>query len=1349
MANEFVVKNGAITPNLQLTGSTSGSITVLATANAGTNTLTLPAVTGTAVTTGDTGSVTNTMLAGSIANTKLTNSSITVNGSSISLGGSATITASNPNALTIGTGLSGTSYIGSAAVTIAIDSTVALRADVHYIGTTSVALNRTSANLALTGISSITLPGSTSGTVQLVPTAAVGTGTILTIPATTGTIVTTGDTGTVTNTMLAGSIANAKLSNSTISGISLGSNLNTLTIGTGLSGTSYNGSTGVTIAIDSTVATLTGIQTLTNKTLTSPAVTTSLTTGSTTFNLLNTTATTINIGGASTAISIGNTAHTGTTSIQHDLYVYGNITFGGGSTQLSATQLVVDDPLIYIGDNNVADITDLGVVGAYNNGTHLHTGLVRDASDSVWKLFSGMTGEPTGSTLDFTGVTYAPLQVGSLTSTIATGTAPLTVTSTTLVSNLNSDYLDGQHGSYYTTAGNLTGTISSTVLGNSTHYIGTTAVTLNRASANLALTGISSVTLPGSTSGTVQLVPIAAVGTGTVLTIPAVTGTIVTTGDTGTVTNTMLAGSIAITKLAASTISGISLGNNLNALTISTGLSGTSYNGTAGVTIAIDSTVATLTGIQTLTNKTLTNPTINGFTGNTSIVNIGSGQLYKDASGNVGIGTSSPGAILHTSKTSVAAATVGAFIQNSDNTVGTEVRLGFAANTNLPSQERYGWIGYVNTGGTNGGALTFATTIGGTPATERMRIDSSGNVGIGNTPSGTYKLEVSGNISSTTLTSTVATGTAPFVVTSTTPVANLSIGGNAATVTNGVYTTTAQTLTNKSLSDSTTFFIDETDATKKLQFQLSSITTATTRTLTVPDINGTIITTGDTGTITSTMIADGTIVNGDISASAAIAITKLASSTISGVSLGSNLNALTISAPLTGTSYNGSSAVSIGIPAATTSVSGYLTSTDWNTFNGKYSTGGALGTPSSGTLTNCTFPTLNQSTTGNAATATTATYHSSPDGDRLSSTKLPTTSPRLVRFDFVGGAQVGSPGSNYAGLMTYAPWTGDTASTGDASYQLAFASSGTNGTGVPVLKIRKGIDSTWNAWYDIVTSASGTATTATNVAGGVAGSVHYQTATGTTAMTAASTAAGQVLTTTTLGGAPTWVSPVAAGSSGLFNPNMSASVGYLVTTSSAAAFTAPATAGLRYIVHSIHVTNIGTVAANLTSNITGTTYSGGIDLSCTLPIPIGGAVELLKKPKVMQPSDILNMISSVASTLHATIAYEISSSTTYFGVGVNVTTDATYTDLYTMTGNSVLESIFLVNDSIDSDAKVTLVWTDGANTILGYFAYNFIVALNSTVELLEKPKYMASGYKLRIQSNVGNRVEAIVAGKTL
>lgn len=53
-------------------------------------TITLPNVTGTVVTTGDTSTVTNTMLAGSIANAKLTNSSVTIDGNTVSLGASIT-----------------------------------------------------------------------------------------------------------------------------------------------------------------------------------------------------------------------------------------------------------------------------------------------------------------------------------------------------------------------------------------------------------------------------------------------------------------------------------------------------------------------------------------------------------------------------------------------------------------------------------------------------------------------------------------------------------------------------------------------------------------------------------------------------------------------------------------------------------------------------------------------------------------------------------------------------------------------------------------------------------------------------------------------------------------------------------------------------------------------------------------------------------------------------------------------------------------------------------------------------------------------------------------------------------
>lgn len=163
----------------------------------------------------------------------------TINGVSFDGSANITIAASTTAALTIGDGLSGTSFNGSAAVTVAADATIARRADITYVGTTAVALNRTTANQALTGILSVTLPGATSGTVQIIPAAVAGTSTVLTLPATTGTVITTGDTGTVTNLMLAGSIVNAKLVNSSLT-------VGTTNIALGASSTVLGGLTSVT-----------------------------------------------------------------------------------------------------------------------------------------------------------------------------------------------------------------------------------------------------------------------------------------------------------------------------------------------------------------------------------------------------------------------------------------------------------------------------------------------------------------------------------------------------------------------------------------------------------------------------------------------------------------------------------------------------------------------------------------------------------------------------------------------------------------------------------------------------------------------------------------------------------------------------------------------------------------------------------------------------------------------------------------------------------------------------------------------------------------------------------------------
>jgi len=100
-----------------------------------------------------------------IPNSGLTNSAITINGTSVSLGGSNTITANTTNVLTIGTGLSGTSFNGSAAVTIAIDSTVATLTGSQTL--TNKTISGASNTLTNIGNSSLTNSSLTIGTTNI------------------------------------------------------------------------------------------------------------------------------------------------------------------------------------------------------------------------------------------------------------------------------------------------------------------------------------------------------------------------------------------------------------------------------------------------------------------------------------------------------------------------------------------------------------------------------------------------------------------------------------------------------------------------------------------------------------------------------------------------------------------------------------------------------------------------------------------------------------------------------------------------------------------------------------------------------------------------------------------------------------------------------------------------------------------------------------------------------------------------------------------------------------------------------------------------------------------------------
>jgi hypothetical protein len=409
-----------------------------------------------------------------IPNASLTNSAITVNSASTSLGGSVTL----------------------------------------FAGTTT--LQTSSANQALTGISSVTLPGSSSGSVQVIPAAAAGTGTVLTLPATTGTVVTTGDTGSVTNAMLAGSIENNKLSNSAIT----------------------VGSTAISLGASST--TLAGLTSVTSTGFTGAL------TGNASTASAWATARTITLGGdLSGSVSID----------------------GSAGVTLTAT----------IAANSVALGTD--TTGNYMANVTAGTGI----------SISHTTGEGSTATITNSGVT---------------------------------------------SVNGATGAITSVAKTTDTLYVGTTAIGLARTSASQALTGITGVSFPGSTSGYVTVQPVAVAGS-TVITLPATTGTVVTTGDTSTVTNTMLAGSIANAKLANSSITingtAISLGSSGSINTGAITESGNLYYTDARARAALSSTAGSgaynsSTGVITIPTNTnqLTNGA--GFVTSSGVTSVAAGS---------------------------------------------------------------------------------------------------------------------------------------------------------------------------------------------------------------------------------------------------------------------------------------------------------------------------------------------------------------------------------------------------------------------------------------------------------------------------------------------------------------------------------------------------------------------------------------------------------------------------------------------------------------------------------------------------------------------------------------------------
>jgi hypothetical protein len=123
-------------------------------------------------------------------------------------------------------------------------------------------------------------------------------------------------------------------------------------------------------------------------------------------------------------------------------------------------------------------------------------------------------------------------------------------------------------------------------------------------------------------------------------------------------------------------------------------------------------------------------------------------------------------------------------------------------------------------------------------------------------------------------------------------------------------TISTPTISNLYLSDSQIVF--EGASADAFETTLTVTNPTADRIVTIPNIDGTLITTGDTGTVTSTMLLDGTILNADINSAAAIDKTKISGTAITAGDTGTVTSTMILDGTILNADVNSSAQIAYG-----------------------------------------------------------------------------------------------------------------------------------------------------------------------------------------------------------------------------------------------------------------------------------------------------------------------------------------------------------------------------------------------------------------------------------------------------
>lgn len=308
-------------------------------------------------------------------------------------------------------------------------------------------------------------------------------------------------------------------------------------------------------------------------------------------------------------------------------------------------------------------------------------------------------------------------------------------------------------------------------------------------------------------------------------------------------------------------------------------------SGVTSLTLPTTGTVATLAGTETLSAKTLVTPLISG------------GSIDVTAAGALAIGAS-----VGANNLTLGGATSTVVIPGNIEVQGTTTTLNTAT---VDSEDKNITVNKGGNDATSEGAgLTVERTgtagsfIYANAAASKWKIGALGaeievaDISSSQTFSGKTISGASNTITNVSLTTSV-TGILPSANggTGVNNAGSLTYGANNVTfTTSGVTSLTLPTsgtvlsndntilVQNKSLEDSTTSIVDNADNTKILKFQVSTITTGTTRTLTVPNADTTIVGTDVAQVITAKDIDGGTASN-----TSRITLPKASTATLTGL----------------------------------------------------------------------------------------------------------------------------------------------------------------------------------------------------------------------------------------------------------------------------------------------------------------------------------------------------------------------------------------------------------------------------------------------------------------------------------